>query len=73
MEIQINDIIEQFNCAGSSDRATEKTFVIISVTKTTAKTTYHKFKRNTETQGTEERVFEFSSSWGTKSFRLQKK
>jgi len=45
MELQIGDVIEEFNYTGSSDRATLKTYIVESVTKTIAKSGQRRFKR----------------------------
>jgi len=47
-EIQIGDVIEMFNCTGSSDRATERTYIIDRVTKTLAKSGEMRFNRVAE-------------------------
>jgi hypothetical protein len=47
-KLEIGDIVEEFNCTGSSDRKTERTYIIDSVTKTIAKCRGFRFKRLTE-------------------------
>ena len=52
--LQIGDIIEEFNCTGSSDRKCIKTYEITSVTKTLAKTDGGwRFNRTAELWGNE--------------------
>jgi len=73
-ELQIGDVVEQYNCTGSSDRATTRTYEIISVTKTLAKSTHHKFKRIAEkwTGGNTYSVTHVDErKWSVNAYRLQ--
>jgi hypothetical protein len=47
-EVQVGDVIEEYNLSGSSDRETLRTFQIISVTKTLAKSKNMRFSRIAE-------------------------
>lgn len=47
-EIQVGDVIEEFNCTGSSDRVTTHSYTITDVTKTLAKSNGFRFKRTAE-------------------------
>ena len=73
-EIQIGDVIEQFNGTGSSDRSTEKTYTIISVTKTLAKSQTKRFKRIAEKwrpDGDYSVTHLDERRWSVNSYRLQ--
>jgi len=75
-ELEIGDIIEEFNFTGSSNRATLKTYEIISVTKTLAKSSGHRFKRTAELWGSEESysvTMLDKSKWAVTGHRLQNK
>lgn len=74
-DIQVGDIIEEYNCTGSSDRATEKEYEIISVTKTLAKTTYKRFKRSAENwnnNGFSVKCID-DSKWSVRGYRIKGK
>ncbi len=73
-ELQIGDVVEQFNCTGTSDRSTTKTYEIISVTKTLAKSKFHKFKRIAEkwTNSDSYSVTHMDErKWSVNAYRLQ--
>lgn len=74
MELQIGDVIEQYNSTGSSNRETTKTYNIIVVTKTLAKSDYRRFKRQTEMIcGVECVNCVDDGRWSVNGYRLQKK
>jgi RNase H-fold protein (predicted Holliday junction resolvase) len=73
-EIQVGDVIEQFNCTGSSDRSTIQTYEIISVTKTLAKSRHKKFKRIAEQwkgDGDYSVTHVDERKWSVNAYRLQ--
>lgn len=74
-EIQVGDVIEEYNFTGSSDRATERTYDIISVTKTLAKSHSKRFKRTAEQWQTDEEYLVKhvdERKWSVLGYRLQK-
>lgn len=74
-ELQVGDIIEEFNCTGSSNRETTKTYEIVEVTKTLAKSSNgFRFKRLTEKWSDEIAVKKLEmNKWSVLAHRLQKK
>lgn len=74
MELQIGDVIEQYNSTGSSNRETTKIYTIIAVTKTLAKSDYRRFKRQIENYSGAEFVECLDDGkWSVNGYRLQKK
>lgn len=75
-ELEIGDIIEEFNCTGSSDRKTIRTYEIISVTKTLAKSHGERFKRTAELWNNNEQYHVSildKNKWSVLAHRLQNK
>ena len=73
--LQVGDIIEEFNCTGSSNRECIKTYKITSVTKTLAKTDGgYRFNRNAELWGNVISVKMLDrNKWSVLAHRLHKK
>lgn len=73
-ELQIGDVVEQYNSTGSSKRETTRTYEIISVTKTLAKSKFHKFKRVAEKwsgSDTYSVTHVDERKWSVNAYRLQ--